>query len=385
MCHLTRHMATECPHPIVENVDQCEDSIWEGLDQCEGENEITVETKEPIEGKCMMCQQMDAERREHQNMQAVIEQIGEEFRARAENADADFERIMEESRREAEERNRIQEADEEAQIARLMEESRREFQTQNQGTLDDVNANSDLAKALAASRRTTPSNDAKFEYELAQALALSKEQIPTAEDEEAQMKVIMEESLRQYQDQNQGAYGDEDAQLQAILELSKIEWHRQTWQQPPPPDLEASLSVDMDPQGRGKGHRPGAPTSLGQVEQLQSALSSFSFFGLPSSSAASPSHQPGTQSQESKEIGAIRAQQQAAYEASLAADREKAKKKKEEEEAPRKHAEEATKQAENSKQAQHSIEESGEEYEQEHDDPALLKAKRLAFLDRLQK
>ncbi|KAF2269121.1 hypothetical protein CC78DRAFT_612591 [Lojkania enalia] len=194
----------------------------------------------------------------------------------------------------------------------------------------------DLRKALAAStqenhgRRQTEED---FESQIAQAMAASRASIhhkfQSKEEEEAVIQRLMKLSASEfYQRHKTGAIAnDDDEELQAVLEKSKAEWYRATWQESIVADPEEQLRIDLDPYGKGKGSRRETTTTNG----LEGAMGHVTISGRLSQGSSTPStpSDRGKQSVESTAMGALRTQQDATYAVSLTADREKARRKKE--------------------------------------------------------
>ncbi|KAF2477714.1 uncharacterized protein BDR25DRAFT_348033 [Lindgomyces ingoldianus] len=394
MCHITHTIAANCNH-IFSDIDPC--SQPKGIDppQCTDSECVIREARIP--GKCSACQAADIE------------------------------------------------LDEQDQLRELQERCRQEFLAQAQTGVRRSDADTELAQALQASLSEAEESRARVEGQhLIVALAASKLDTPSGftspQDEEDAIQHLLQQTSEEHAHAQSaavalGALPDDDSLMREVLMRSMMDWHSLTRENSAMPDLDAGLSVDLEPGGKGKGPRqrdwlpvtmalpptpapaastpavtiPGSGTGRQQQQQKpqQSAAgtlipalnkpppaqpSNRNHITVASSSSSSSRFHPTAsarsqpQSEDTHvEFSAIRAQQQVAYEASLVADLERARKKREQNEAQARAETEMKAEAERKPQdvgegpeADVKRYEKGEKVE----DPGQLKAKHLAFLNR---
>ncbi|KAF2205051.1 hypothetical protein GQ43DRAFT_428440 [Delitschia confertaspora ATCC 74209] len=351
----------------MDDIDICNDAHKKGLEQCERHGEVEYNITEQG-GLCRLCQvvadERDRELAVHLNFEdepaktvAVPRNEGSapgsglpsgssaserDHFQQGYDEDAQLAQIMEQSRLEAEahqERLCNAEAELHAQMDRLLKESAREFEERaaNAGVDEDT----EMQRILAESRATYEAEAAKPKV-----------------DEDAELERILIESAASYEQQQKSPM-DEETELERILQLSLEDQDRRwAWHLPSPsPSFPMKVDsreinneiINLDPARKGKGRRQephktqGYPSRHGiNIDYQHNCLRSYRLQNIaegaagPSGTSAPTcnfSRQPGAQSEESRTLWQIRAEQQAAYEKSLAADKEKkAEKLKEEKE-----------------------------------------------------
>ena len=264
----------------------------------------------------------NASAEEEAEIQRLLQQSAQEFEAQVDQVGA-------------------QAAEDEAELQRLLQLSAQEFEAQAEQMSND---DAQLQAILEASRHEFEQKAQAQESEEAMMARVMQESAAEFEeaqknppvDEEAELERIKQESMKEYENKLLQPNEEEEG-LQRILELSMNDYNHRlhgddTFTPADPYGGGPNAYEDLDPNGKGKGRRDdysqgGPPGTNAKVDDLHTRLD---FLRLANEDGGQPgpsaiSRKPGEQSEESRVLGEIRARQQAAYDASLAADKEKAR------------------------------------------------------------
>ncbi|ORX91066.1 hypothetical protein BCR34DRAFT_595055 [Clohesyomyces aquaticus] len=198
MCHITRTIAADWSHPITENLDKCPQAEPNGL-PCEEAPSLTVEEFQ-YPGKCHMCHFADSEREEQAHLQSAQHYSHQEWQTHASRWEED----------------------------------------------DDI-------------RRWRTSNLLR-RWRLVGLMHRKGSRSPR---EEEAVQRLMTESHEEFMGRQKkvmalGAMADDDESIIEVPMKSIADWHRLTHDKPAMPDLsrnEEDMGVDLNPRGKGKGHR----------------------------------------------------------------------------------------------------------------------------------